>query len=135
MENLTISKLAEAADVHVETVRFYQRKGLLPEPQRPLGGIRRYGAADVSRLAYIKSAQRIGFSLEEIGELLRVNNDPRCEQAREIVAARLTDVRARLSQLRKMEAALSKLMNECAATRRADRCRLMAPLRRAAART
>lgn len=128
MRNLTIAKLAEAAGVNVETVRFYQRKGLLAEPERPLGGIRRYGTADVYRLNYIKAVQRIGLSLHEIGDLIRVENDPRCVHARNIVAARLADIRARLTDLSKMEVALSKLMVECCAMQRVERCRLMAPL-------
>lgn len=67
---LTIGVLAEAAGVNVETIRFYQRKGLMQEPDRPQGGIRRYGEADLARVRFIKSAQRLGFSLDEIGDLL-----------------------------------------------------------------
>ncbi len=69
-EILTIGVLAEAAGVNVETIRFYQRKGLMQEPDRPLGGIRRYGEPDLARVRFIKSAQRLGFSLDEIGDLL-----------------------------------------------------------------
>ncbi|MCW3717648.1 MerR family transcriptional regulator, partial [Burkholderia cenocepacia] len=72
--NWTIGALATAADVGVETIRFYQRKGLLSEPHKPYGGIRRYGAADVARLRFVKSAQRLGFTLEEVGELLRLED-------------------------------------------------------------
>ena len=73
-ETLTIGVLAEAAGVNVETIRFYQRKGLLPEPDRPVGGIRRYGAADVARVRFIKSAQRLGFSLDDVAQLLRLED-------------------------------------------------------------
>ena len=66
MASLTIAGLAKAAEVNVETIRFYQRKCLLSEPVRPLGGIRRYDNQDVSRVRFIKSAQRIGFRLDEI---------------------------------------------------------------------
>lgn len=59
LANLTIGGFAKAADVNVETIRFYQRKGLLPEPDRPYGGIRRYGEADVARVRFVKSAQRL----------------------------------------------------------------------------
>ena len=69
-ENLTIGVFAKAAGVNVETIRFYQRKGLLPEPDKPYGSIRRYGEADVTRVRFVKSAQRLGFSLDEIAELL-----------------------------------------------------------------
>ena len=69
-ENLTIGVFAKAAGVNVETIRFYQRKGLLPEPDKPYGSIRRYGEADVVRVKFVKSAQRLGFSLDEIASCL-----------------------------------------------------------------
>jgi len=69
LENLTISAFAKDAGVNVETIRFYQHKGLLREPERPYGSIRRYGSADVARLRFVKAAQRLGFSLDEIGQL------------------------------------------------------------------
>ncbi|RBW95057.1 MerR family transcriptional regulator [Escherichia coli] len=73
LENLTIGVFAKAAGVNVETIRFYQRKGLLREPDKPYGSIRRYGEADVVRVKFVKSAQRLGFSLDEIAELLRLD--------------------------------------------------------------
>ncbi len=78
-ENLTIGVFAKAAGVNVETIRFYQRKGLLPEPDKPYGSIRRYGEADVTRVRFVKSAQRLGFSLDEIAELLRLEDGTHCE--------------------------------------------------------
>ena len=72
LENLTIGVFAKAADVNVETIRFYQRKGLLPEPDKPYGSIRRYGGADVVRVKFVKSAQRLGFSLDEMAALARM---------------------------------------------------------------
>ncbi|RCY41623.1 MerR family transcriptional regulator [Escherichia coli] len=74
LENLTIGVFAKAAGVNVETIRFYQRKGLLREPDKPYGSIRRYGEADVVRVKFVKSAQRLGFSLDEIAELLRLDD-------------------------------------------------------------
>ena len=68
-ENLTIGAFAKAAGVNVETIRFYQLKGLLPQPERPYGRIRRYGQAYVARVKFVKSAQRLGFSLDEVGQL------------------------------------------------------------------
>jgi len=71
---LTIGKLAEAGGVGVETIRYYQRRGLLAEPERGYhGGVRRYGAQDVRRLRFIRSAQAAGFTLEQIGELLALD--------------------------------------------------------------
>ena len=69
-QSLTIGTFARAAGVNIETIRFYQRKGLLPEPDKPYGSIRRYGASDVARVRFVKSAQRLGFSLDEISRLL-----------------------------------------------------------------
>ncbi len=115
LENLTIGAFAKAAGVNVETIRFYQRKGLLLEPDRPYGSIRRYGGADVARVRFVKSAQRLGFSLDEIGELLRLEDGTHCSEAAELAALRLADVRARLADLTRMETALSKLVSECSA--------------------
>ena len=98
-ETLTIGVLAEAAGVNVETIRFYQRKGLMQEPDRPLGGIRRYGETDRGRVRFIKSAQRLGFSLDEIGDLLKLEDGSHCTEAREQAEHKLADVRARLADL------------------------------------
>lgn len=127
-ENLTIGVFAEAAGVNVETIRFYQRKGLLSEPQRPYGRIRRYGQADVARVKFVKSAQRLGFSLDEVGQLLKLEDGTPCTEAAELAALRLADVRARLADLRRMEAALSKLVNECNAHHGSVSCPLIAAL-------
>ncbi|MEW6312606.1 MAG: Hg(II)-responsive transcriptional regulator [Pseudomonadota bacterium] len=115
LENLTIGAFAKAAGVNVETIRFYQRKGLLLEPDRPYGSIRRYGAADVARVKFVKSAQRLGFSLDEIAELLELEDGSHCSEAAELAALRLADVRARLADLTRMEAVLSQLVAECCA--------------------
>lgn len=112
---LTIGLLAGQSGVNVETIRFYQRRGLLAEPEKPLGGIRRYGATEVARVRFIKSAQRLGFTLEEIGLLLKLEDGARCAEAREIAELKLADVRARLTDLQRIEAALSGLVKECQA--------------------
>ena len=79
---LTIGDLAKAAGVNLETIRFYQRKGLMPEPERPQGGIRRYDQNDLSRLHFIKTAKRLGFSLDETAQLLQLDDGASCVQAR-----------------------------------------------------
>jgi MerR family mercuric resistance operon transcriptional regulator len=104
-DTLTIGALAAAAGVNVETIRFYQRRQLLAEPERPHRGVRRYGADDAARVRFIKSAQRIGFSLDEVAQLLRLEDGTRCAEARKIAAHRLVDVRQRLADLRHIEAA------------------------------
>src|SRR3546814_6592632 len=88
-ENLTIGAFAKAARVNVETIRFYQLKGLLPQPERPYGRIRRYGQADVARVKFVKSAQRLGFSLDEVGQLLKLEDGTHCSEAAELAAHRL----------------------------------------------
>ena len=127
---LTIGALAKAAEVNVETIRFYQRKGLLTEPERPLGGIRRYGSTDVARVRFVKAAQRLGFSLDEIAQLLTLEDGTRCEQARALGQSKLADVRARLSDLQRIEAALAELLRRCEATPGQVRCPLIDALQR-----
>ncbi|MBI2311457.1 MAG: Hg(II)-responsive transcriptional regulator [Betaproteobacteria bacterium] len=126
--NLTIGAFAKAAGVNVETIRFYQRKGLLPEPDKPLGGIRRYGAADVARVRFVKSAQRLGFSLDEIAQLLRLEDGTHCSEAAQIAAHRLADVRTRLADLARMEAVLAEMVGKCHVRKGNVSCPLIASL-------
>lgn len=102
LENLTIGVFAKAAGVNVETIRFYQRKGLLREPDKPYGSIRRYGEADVVRVKFVKSAQRLGFSLDEIAELLRLDDGTHCEEASSLAEHKLKDVREKMADLARM---------------------------------
>lgn len=131
LDNLTIAGFAKACGVHVETVRFYQRKGLLRQPDRPAGGIRRYGAADVARVRFVKSAQRLGFSLGEIAQLLRLDDGAHCSDASEIAARRLRDVQAKLADLKRMEGVLSNLLRRCKVDKGQLRCPLIASLQAA----
>lgn len=111
--SLTIGAVAAAAAVGVETIRFYQRKGLLDEPDRPSGGIRRYGERDVARVSFIKSAQRLGFSLDEVGGLLVLEDGTHCRDARTLAEAKLAAVKDKLSALRRIERALRAMIDEC----------------------
>ena len=115
LENLTIGAFAKAAGVNVETIRFYQRKRLLPEPDKPHGSIRRYGEADVKRVRFVKSAQRLGFSLDEIGGLLRLADGTHCEEASSLAEHKLQDVRAKMADLRRIDRVLTRLLDECEA--------------------
>jgi MerR family mercuric resistance operon transcriptional regulator len=129
MSNIfTIGALAEAAGVNLETIRFYQRRGLLPEPARPQGGIRRYGDPDLARVRFIKSAQRLGFSLDEVAELLKLEDGSHCGQAREQGERKLADVRARLADLQRIEQVLADLVARCGSKRGRVRCPLIASL-------
>jgi MerR family mercuric resistance operon transcriptional regulator len=128
MQTFTISKLAQAAGVNVETIRFYQRRGLLTEPAKPLGGIRRYGEAEVARVLFVKAAQRIGFTLDEIAQLLQLDDGTRCLEARAIAERKLADVRKRLQDLQRIEAALALLVDRCASRRGQVSCPLIEAL-------
>jgi MerR family mercuric resistance operon transcriptional regulator len=119
---VTISQLAASAEVNVETVRYYQRRGLLPEPARPAGGIRRYGGGDVRRLQFIRRAQTMGFSLDEIAGLLEVRGRRACEQTRQLTELKLIDVRRRLAELKKLEQDLVALVAACTQVRSGDCC-------------
>ena len=127
-ENLTIGVFAKAAGVNVETIRFYQRKGLLPEPDKPYGSIRRYGEADVTRVRFVKSAQRLGFSLDEIAELLRLDDGAHCDEASHLAEHKLQDVRGKLADLTRMETTLSELVCACHARAGNISCPLIASL-------
>ena len=90
----TIGQLAAVAEVNVETIRYYQRRGLLSEPPRPSGSVRRYGAADADRVRFVKSAQRLGFSLDDVAELLRLEDGAGCVDARRLAQRKLDEVMA-----------------------------------------
>lgn len=127
-KNFTIGVFAQAAGVNLETIRFYQRKGLLPEPEKPYGSIRRYGESDVTRVRFVKSAQRLGFSLDEIAELLRLEDGTHCEEASSLAEHKIKDVREKQADLALMEAALSSLVLACHATKGKVSCPLIESL-------
>lgn len=129
-DKLSIGAFAEAAGVNVETIRFYQRKGLLPEPDRPNGSIRRYGAADVARVRFVKSAQRLGFSLDEVDGLLTLDDGAHCDEARQLAEQKLVDVRSRLADLLRIESVLTTLVDDCCASHGTVSCPLIAALQK-----
>jgi MerR family mercuric resistance operon transcriptional regulator len=110
--SLTVGALAKAGGVGVETIRFYQRKGLLATPTRG-DGIRRYGAEDLRRLRFIREAQGAGFTLEEIGELLALDASEDRPRVRELAAARLKALDAKVAELDRARQALRRLAAEC----------------------
>ena len=113
-KSFTIGALAKKAGVNVETIRFYQRRGLLVEPVKPLKGIRHYTEQDVQRVRFIKEGQKLGFSLDEVAELLSLEEGRHCREAKEIALRKLVLIRERIEGLRMMEAALSQLVESCA---------------------
>jgi Hg(II)-responsive transcriptional regulator len=115
MTHLTISQLATRAGVNVETVRYYERRGLLPEPPRRASGYRQYSPADVAYLQFIQRAQRLGFSLKEIAELLalRVNSTTSCGDVKARAERKLADVEGKLQALERIQGTLQQLIDSC----------------------
>lgn len=117
--NLTIAGLARAANVGVETVRYYQRRGLLhtPEASGPEGfrGVRHYGEEDVRRLRFIRSAQAAGFTLEQIRELIALDKTDDRPRARELARERISALDTKIAELQAARDALARLARDCGA--------------------
>jgi len=110
---LTIGRVAKAAGVNVETIRYYQRLKLLEEPARPLGGVRQYSDAAVARVRFIKRAQELGFSLAEIQRLLRLADPQSCGEARALAVEKLALVELRVADLERLRRVLKNLIGRC----------------------
>lgn len=130
METMTIGQLAAAAEVGVETVRYYQRRHLLARPERPAGGIGRYRSGALTRLRFIKRAQSLGFSLDDVQALLSLDDGQGCKAAREIGEHKLAAVRERIKTLQALEEALQQLVGRCSTARRRISCPLIDALMR-----
>ena len=115
MRPMTIAKLAEASGVHLETVRYYERIGLVPKPSRTASNYRSYGAKDVERLSFIRRAREIGFSISEIKELLTLAQPSRapCAEVQTLTSGHLDEVRAKIADLCKLEAILANALERC----------------------
>jgi len=114
-QSYTIAGLAQAAGVHVETIRYFQRRKLVPTPALPLGGIRRYREADVEHLRFIKRAKAMGFTLHEIESLLALRARRSCTATRELAVAKLRVVDDRIRELRHLRRELADLITDCEA--------------------
>jgi MerR family transcriptional regulator, mercuric resistance operon regulatory protein len=113
MPKLTIGRLAAAAGVNVETIRYYQRRGLLEEPMKPLGGYRNYPAEMVKRIRFIKKAQALGFTLENVAGLPQLNDTDACAKTRDLAVRKLALIEQKISELANMRDALTKLVSQC----------------------
>ena len=116
MKTMTISKIAKAAGVGVETVRFYERKGLVDQPPKPpSGGFRVYPAEAAERIRFIRQAQELGFSLSEIKELLSLRTDPAtdCADVRERAQVKLNEITRKIALMKGIQTALEKLIAAC----------------------
>jgi MerR family mercuric resistance operon transcriptional regulator len=110
-EGMTIGRLAKAAGVHVETIRYYQRIGLIPEPQKPQGGHRRYPPSATERITFIRRAQQLGFSLEEVKKLLGYADGRGRREVRQIAENKYDLLGARVDQLNEMRRKLKRLID------------------------
>ena len=127
-EPYTIGSLARTVGVNVETIRYYQRRGLVAEPVKPLSGFRRYGREHARRLRFIKEAQQLGFSLEEVNELLSLEDGMHCREVEVIAVQKLATVQARVAQLTKIANALAALVGKCRSNKGKVRCPLISSL-------
>lgn len=123
---MSIGALAKAAGVNVETIRFYERKELLL--RRTDGEIRRYTAEDLRRVKFVKAAKGLGFTLNEVGALLKLEDGQHCSEVRELAGLKLQDVRQKMVALQSMELALQQLIAACCATEDDGFCQLIASL-------
>ena len=125
---MTIGELAQRAGVGVETIRYYQRCGLLAAPPRPAGGFRRYGDSALGRLGFIRAAKRLGFSLDEVSELLALDDVRQCGVARAQAERKLAVVRQRVVDLQRIESVLDALVRRCQGAPGRVSCPLIAAL-------
>ena len=128
--SLTIGALAREAGVGVETVRFYERQGLVPEPPRTASGYRQYPEDAIQRLRFIRQAQRLGFTLREISELLelRVDEVAACGSVETRARKKLADVREKMAKLNRIERALEGLVEACRAREPTSDCPILEEL-------
>ena len=126
-KSLTIGALSKATDTKVNTVRFYEQIGLMPEAQRTAAGRRVYTNADVRRLRFIRNSRRLGFSTSEVRSLLRLEDGPQqtCDQALEIAAGLQRQVSGKIAHLKALEAHLVQMISRCEAGTSVDECGIL----------
>jgi MerR family mercuric resistance operon transcriptional regulator len=127
MEPLTIGQLARRGGVGIETVRFYERRGLLEQPARKASGYRQYSPEVVSRLHFIRRAKELGFSLREIGELIALQLNPKttCTDVKQCAKAKINDIEGKIRDLQRMKRALDKVVASCKGYGPAHQCSIL----------
>jgi MerR family transcriptional regulator, mercuric resistance operon regulatory protein len=128
-EGLTIGRLAKAVGVNVETIRYYQRRGLIAEPAKPPGGHRRYSPRVIEQIHFIRRAQQLGFSLDEAKTFLGMADGSSCREARIIAEKKYELIEIQLARLEKMRAELEVLIEACRANRSRTHCPLIDALK------
>ena len=128
-KHLTIGRLAKAANVGIETIRYYQRLDLLPTPEPTEGGaFRHYPLTLVDRIRFIKRSQDLGFSLDEISALLKLEDGKNRKAIRSVATTHLADIARRIEDLQRMHRVLTHLVHDCEATGKAKPCPIIAAL-------
>lgn len=127
---LTIGRVAKLAGVNVETIRYYQRRGLLDEPSKPHGSFRRYPPSIVARIHFIKRAQTLGFTLEEVSSLFRLEKASACAETRTLAAQKIDLIDRKIQDLTSMRQALANLVKQCDAGEPAGGCPIIELLAR-----
>ena len=130
MPKLTIGRVAGAAGVNVETIRYYHRRGLLKEPAKPLRGYRAYPLEVVKRVQFIKRAQALGFTLKDVVGLLQLDEIDACAKTRTLAAQKLALIEQKLAQLGTIRDALKKLVRQCDKNLKSGRCPIIEILQR-----
>lgn len=132
---LRIGEVAQRAQIGVETVRFYEKAGLLPAPPRKPSGYRQYPLETVTRIRFVQAAKRIGFTLKEVRELLslRVSKRRTCSAVRERASAKIADVDARIAELQRVRSALVHLATTCGSSGHVTACPFLEALERGGA--
>jgi MerR family transcriptional regulator, copper efflux regulator len=128
--SMTVGALAKQAGVKIDTIRYYERHGLLPKPPRTNSGYRTFTHGSVERLRFIKQAQALGFTLNEVKQLLALQVSPRttCGDVRERAQAKVTDIQQKIDALQAMKRALEQLVSACAGDGPASECSFLATL-------
>lgn len=124
---MRIGQLATSVGVHVETIRYYQRIGLIEVPEKPYGRVRSYDDDDLRRLRFIRRAQGLGFSLEDIRALLELSMSD-CQQVQKLAVEKLNLVKAKLRQLRNIESALTRTIEQCSRRKATEACPIIETL-------
>lgn len=124
---MRIGQLATSVGVHVETIRYYQRIGLIEVPEKPYGRVRSYDDDDLRRLRFIRRAQGLGFSLEDIRALLELSMSD-CQQVQKLAVVKLNLVKAKLRQLRNIESALTRTIEQCSRRKATEACPIIETL-------
>lgn len=124
MEKLTSGKLAKMAGINIESIRFYERKGLLPKPKRSDSGYRLYAMDDVKRIQFIKNAQNLGFTLREIKDLLnlRIDEHNLCADVQKLIIEKINEIELKIKEMKKIDKTLKEMQKLCSTNELEKEC-------------